>query len=147
MKATSGLGVLVASLALLLAAGVSARAADDDVPSFKKGIEKGKERDFVEEVGTAILKAARSKPVQIELERYKFEEVKDKKGRKDLRITMNWEGALTKKKFTSTIVVKIDTSNDKEWEVLNVSYKDDNSISPANPNDAKIQALIKKFNR
>src|SRR4051794_30301795 len=104
MKATSGLGVLVASLALLLAAGVSARAADDDVPSFKKGIEKGKERDFVEEVGTAILKAARSKPVQIELERYKFEEVKDKKGRKDLRITMNWEGALTKKKFTSTIV-------------------------------------------
>jgi len=147
MKATSGLGVmLVASLALLLAAGASARA-DDDFPSFKKGIEKGKERDFVEEVGTAILKAARSKPVQIELDRYKFEDVKDRKGRKDLRITMNWQGALTKKQFTSTIVVKIDTSNDKEWEVLNITYKDDNSVSPANPNASKIQELIKKFNR
>ena len=67
--------------------------------------------------------------------------------RKNLEITMNWQGGITKKKFVSTIVVHLDTSKDKEWEVLNIEYSDDNKVSPAKPDQNKIQDLIKKFNK
>jgi hypothetical protein len=146
MRATLTFGVaLLTGLALLVSA-PAARAADDDVPSFKKR-DKDKEKEFVTDVGTVILKAARSGPAKIELDTYKLKDVKDKKDRKDLEITMNWQGGITKKKFVSTIVVQIDTSNDKEWEVINIDYKDDNKVSLAKPNATKIQELIKKFNR
>jgi hypothetical protein len=145
---TSGAALLAA---LTLLAGGTARAADDDVPSFKKPPAKEKEKGFVTEVGTAILKAARLDPTKIELDSYKIKDVKGKKHRKELEITMNWDGRVssrvTKKKFASTIVVHLDVSDDKEWEVLNIEYSDDNKISPAKPNVAKIQELIKKFNR
>jgi len=99
MKATLlSVTAVLASLALLTAA---ARAADDDVPSFKKRGDQ--EKKFIEEVGTAIVKAARSSPTKVELDKYEFED--PKKDRKDLKITMNWVGAVSKKKFTSTIVV------------------------------------------
>jgi hypothetical protein len=145
MKATLTFGVALTTALALLVSVPAARAADDDVPSFKKRGDKDKEKEFVSEVGLAILKAARSAPSKPELGEYKFKEVK--KGRQDLEITMNWQGGITKKKFVSTIVVQIDTSNDKEWEVLNIDYKDDNKVSPAKPDATKIQALIKKFNR
>ena len=132
---------LTAALALLVSA-PAARA--DDVPSFKNRGDK--EKEWVAEVGTAIVKAARTAPAKIELDSYKFEDVKDKKDRKNLKITMNWVGGITRKKFQSNIVVKIDVTKDKEWEVLNVVYKDD-SISFGSPRQAEIQALIKKFNR
>jgi len=135
--------MLLTGLALLLAS--PARAADDDVPSFKKRGEK--EKDWVAEVGTAIVKAARSGPKDVELDTYKIEDVKDKKDRKDLKITMNWKGGITKKKFVSTIVVHVDSSKDKEWEVLNIDYKDDNNVSLGKPRQNEIQALVKKFNR
>src|SRR5262249_44237975 len=115
----------------------------DDVPSFKKRGDK--EKEWVAAVGTAIVKAARLGPKDVELDSYKI--VKGKKDRKELHVTMNWKGGLTQKKFVSTIVVKIDSSNEKEWEVLNVDYEDDNKISPTKPNASKIQELIKKFNR
>jgi len=143
MRATLPLGATLLAALALLTAGPAARA--DDVPSFKKPPDKDKEKEFVTEVGTAIVKAARSNPTKIELDAYKFKNVK--KGRKDLEITVNWVGAVSKKKFVSTIVVKIDSSNDKEWEVLNVDYSDDNSVSKAKPSAAKIQELITKFNR
>jgi len=143
MRATLTRGaMLLTALALLVA--VPARAADDDPPSFKKGFEKDKEKEFVTEVGTAIVKAARSGPASIEMDTYKFTD--PKKDHKELHITMNWKGGITKKKFVSTIVVKIDTSG-KEWEVSNIDYSDDNKISIGKPRDAEIQKLIKKFNR
>jgi len=147
MRATLTFGLaLMTGLALLVSA-PAARAADDDVPSFKKRGDKDKEKEWVGEVGTAVVKAARSGPKDIELDTYKFEDVKDKKDRKDLKITMNWKGGITKKKFVSTIVVHIDTAKDKEWEVLNIDYKDDNNVSFGKPRQNEIQALIKKFNR
>jgi len=131
--------LLVAAMALL--AGVAARAADD-VPSFKKRGDK--ERDWVAEVGAAIVHKARLKPSKIELKDYKFEEPKKgRKDRKDLKITMTWVG-LTKKTYTSNIVVKLDTTDEKEWEVLNISYKDD---AAGKPDTHKIQDLIDDFNR
>jgi len=143
MKTTLTLGAALTAC-LALTAWAPAARADDDPPSFKKRGDK--EREFVAEVGTAIVKAARTGPTKIELDSYKFEEVKDKKDRKDLRITMNWVGGITRKKFTSSIVVKIDTSDDKKWDVLNIDYKDD-SISLGKPRQPKIQELIKKLNR
>jgi len=145
MRATLTFGVALTTALALLAAVPAARAAEDDVPSFKKRGDKDNEKQFVTDVGLAVLKAARSAPSKPELGEYKFKDVKA--GRRDLEITMNWQGGLTKKKFVSTIVVQIDVSNDKEWEVLNIDYKDDNKISPAKPNATKIQDLIKKFNR
>jgi len=134
-------GALLLAAMALVAGGVS-RAADDDVPSFKK--RGAKEKDWVAEVGTAIVHAARFKPSKIEMTEYKFEEPKKgRKDRKDLKITMSWVG-LTKKTSTSTIVVKLDTTDDKEWEVLNISYKD---TAAGKPDQAKIQDLIEKFNR
>jgi hypothetical protein len=145
MRATLTFGAVMLTGLALLAASPAARAADDDVPSFKKRGEK--EKDWVSEVGTAIVKAARTGPASIEMDTYKIDEVKDKKDRKDLKITMNWKGGITKKKFVSTIVIHIDTTKDKEWEVLNIEYKDDNNISIGKPRQNEIQALIKKFNR
>jgi len=138
MKPTPSLTALAACVALLLS-GQAARG--DDVPSFSKLREF--EKDFVTKMGTSIVKAARFSPSKIELSEYKFEEVKDRKDRKDLKITMTWVG-LTKKTYTSTIVVKIDVSDEKKWEALNVEYKD---TAGGNPNQNKIQALIKEFNR
>jgi len=142
MKATLSFSALLLACLGLLAAVPAARAADEDeVPSFKKRGDK--EKEFVAQVGTAIVKAARTAN-KIELDEYKFTD--PKKDRKDLTIKMNWVGAITKKKYTSNIVVKIDSSDDKKWEVLNIEYKDD-SVSVAKPSTAKIQDLIKKFNK
>jgi len=142
MRATWTFSVALLAGLALLATAPAARA--DDEPSFKKRGEK--EKEWVSDVGTAIVKAARTGPTKIELDSYKIEDVKDKKNRKDLKITMNWKGGITRKAFQSNIVVHIDTTNDKEWEVLNVDYKDD-SISIGSPRQQEIQELIKKFNR
>jgi len=141
MRATLPLGAaLIAALALLVAS-PAVRAADDDVPSFN---DRGDdEKAFVTKVGTAIVRAARNAPKKIELGEYKFVDVKGKKDRKDLEITMKWVGVVNDKRV-STIVVKIDASDAKKWEVLNVEYKDD---GVGKPSAAKIQGLIKKFNR
>jgi len=136
---------VIAGLALL-AWSPAARAADDDPPSIKKRPEgKDKEKEWVSEIGASVVKAARSKPVDLELDTYKITD--PKKDHKEMHITMNWKGGLTKKKFVSTIVVKIDASDDKKWEVTNIDYSDDNKVSLAKPDTAKIQALIKKLNR
>jgi len=142
MRATWTFSVALLAGLALLATAPAARA--DDEPSFKKRGEK--EKEWVSDVGTAIVKAARTGPTKIEMDSYKIEDVKDKKNRKDLKITMNWKGGITRKAFQSNIVVHIDTTNDKEWEVLNVDYKDD-SISIGSPRQQEIQELIKKFNR
>jgi len=140
MKSSLKFGVALLAVLAFLVVAPSVRADD---PSFKKRGDK--EKQFVEEVGTAIVKAARTKPVSIEMDSYKITE--PKKGRKELKITMNWKGAITKKKFVSTIVVKIDVSDKDVWEVANIDYEDDNNVSGGKPRQNEIQALIKKFNR
>jgi hypothetical protein len=129
-------------VALAVLAGGSAYAAeDDDVPTFKKRGDM--EKAFVEKVGIAIVKAART-ATKVEMDKYEFTD--PKKDRKDLKITMNWVGAVTKKKYKSEIVVQIDSRDKEKWEVLNIDYKDD-SISVTKHNTRKVQELIKKFNK
>jgi len=145
MKMTLSLAAMLLAAMVVATGDRPVYAADDDVPSFKKRGDK--EKEWVTEVGTAVVKAARSKPKDVELDTYKIEPVKDKKDRKDLKITMNWKGAITKTKVKSDITIHMDTSKEKEWEVLNIEYKDDNKVSLSKPDTAKIQALIKEFNR
>jgi hypothetical protein len=129
-----------AILGLALMAGYAA-AADDDIPTFAKRGDM--EKAFVAKVGTAIVKAARSKPQKVEMDKYEFDD--PKKGRKELKITMTYAGLISKQKFTANIVVLIDSSDKEKWEVLNIKYKDDNKLS-VSPSEKNIQALIEKFN-
>src|SRR5687767_415457 len=101
MKATPILTIVLTCSALLLG-GPPARGANDP-PRFSRINEI--EAEFVTRVGAAIVKAARRVPSKITLVEYRYEKVEDKKGRKDLKITMKWVG-LTKKTYTSRIVVK-----------------------------------------
>lgn len=133
--------ILFAAFGLMLDT-ATAEAGKEEVPSFKK---RGKdEKEFVSEVGAAIVKAARSAPKDVMLESYEYEDVKGK--RKDLKIKMSYKGGLTNKKFFADIVIKLDATNPEAMEVLNIDYKD-NNISLGSPNVNKIQKLIEKFNQ
>jgi hypothetical protein len=144
------LGAAVACLALLASTPVLA-ADDDDVPAFKTTKDKDN-KAFVTKVGTAIIKAARKAPIDIELKKYEYKSPKT--GRKELHINMTYTGTLSKKlkkePFNAEMVVKLDTSDADKWEVLDIDYKDDNKTLgklTAKPNEKKIIALKKQFNR
>ncbi len=142
MKATCKLALFASVACLVLVAGTPARAADEEVPSFQKRGDN--EKQFVTQVGTAIVKAARSKPQKIEMEKYEFTE--PRKGRTDLKIKMIYFGLITKKKYTADITVQIDSSDKEKWEVLNIKYKDSNTTSLVGPSEKNIQKLIPRFN-
>jgi hypothetical protein len=138
-----GPSALSCALLCVLVGGQAARADDDDIPSFKK--DKDREtKEFVAKVGTAIVKVARVKPQNMEVEKYEY--TKPKAGRTELKVKMIYHGLVTKKKYTADIVVKLDSSDASKWEVLNITYKDTNP-SPAKPNIKNIQELIPKFNK
>jgi len=148
MKATGKPGLLAVLLGLAaLAASASARAANDPVPSFKTSTDK-ETKEFVTKVGTAIVKAARSKPKDIEIDRYEY--TRPKAGRRQLLIKMTYFGSISrpfkKKPFTATITLKIDSEDRNRWEVLDIEYKDDNKVSLASPSAAKVRKLIPQFN-
>ena len=139
------LGPCALSCALLcvLVGGQVARADDDEVVSFKK--DKDREtKEFVGKVGTSIIKVARSKPQKMELEKYEY--TKPKAGRTELKMKMIYHGLVTKKKYTADIVVILDSSDATKWEVLNITYKDNNP-NIAKANIKAIQELIPKFNK
>jgi hypothetical protein len=140
------LGPRVLSCALLCVfVGAQATRADDDddVPSFKKGKDR-ETKEFVGRAGGVIVKAARIKPQNMEVEKYEYS--KPKAGRTELKLKMIYHGLVTKKKYTADIVVMIDSTDPGKWEVLNITYKDNNP-SPAKPNVKNIQELIPKFNK
>lgn len=138
-----GPGALSCALLCVLAGGQAARADDDNIPSFKK--DKDREtKEFVAKVGTAIVKAGRLKPQNMEVEKYDY--TKPKAGRTELKLKMIYHGLVTKKKYTADILVKLDSSDPNKWEVLNIEYKDNNP-SPTKPNATNIQELVKKFNK
>jgi hypothetical protein len=140
MRSTLRLLSVAVGLALLAAA---ARADDESAVRInKRGTD---EKKFAAELGKAIVKAAHGTSKDQTL--VKHETVKPKEGRTDLKVTMEYAGALSgavsSKKYTAHIDVKIDSSNKDNWEVLNIDYKDDNKV----PYSAKkVQELIKKLN-
>lgn len=128
----AGLGVLLLS--------VQVRAADDDSISFKKRGDE--EKRFVTRVGEAIVKAAH--PTGKKRALVKYEITTPKPNRTELLIKMDYYGAVSSKKYVADITVKCDSTNPKEWEVLNIDYVDNNNIAA---NMKKIQELIKEFNK
>ena len=118
---------------------LAVQAADDNISFKKRGDE---EKRFVTSVGTAIVKAAHGTAKKIDLLKYEYTE--PKANRKELAIKMEYHGAVTGKRYVADIVVKIDSSNKDAWEVLNIDYADNNSVTS---NEKKIQELIKQMNK
>ena len=142
MKRIGSLRVLGLSLALLTV-WVCAAAADDATPNIRKrGTD---EKKFVGDIGKAVIKAAHGTAKDPAMVKYEMKTPKE--GRTEINITMEYAGALSgavsKKKYTATIDVKVDSANKDAWEVLNIEYKDDNKV----PFSAKkVQDLVKKLN-
>jgi hypothetical protein len=129
---------LLAAAALMLAA-VGVRAADDKVPSFKRGELK---KDDVIKVGTAIIKAAR-KPGKISYVEHKY---KTKDDVTTLTIKMDYKGlALKKTTYHCDIVIKINSKDKDNWKVTDIEYKD--TTKPLKPNLTKVRALIPQLNK
>jgi hypothetical protein len=103
-------------------------------------------QEFISRVGTEIVRAARESPKTVEMERFKFAAVKGNKARTDLEITMTWQGRLTKKKFTSTIVVKLANTGGR-WIVVDLDYQDDNRVSVGKLRAAWVLEWMETFNR
>lgn len=127
--------------ALLLVSASAARA--DDVPSFKKDKDKDT-KEFATKVFEAIIKGTRTSPKDVTLTKYAYSAVKGKEGRKTLVLDGYFKGSVTKKKFTETWTLSLDTSDAKEWEVLKMECKTDHTIGPK---QSHINDLIKKFNK
>lgn len=135
---------LFKGLLVLCAAAVLCGSARADVPSFnKRGSGEKEERAFVEKVAQAIVDEARSSAKEVTLQEYKFKE--PKKGRKELHISAGYRGAVLKTKYSADIVVHLDTATEGKWEVMRIEYKDNND-SPIKHSQAKVDALIDKFN-
>jgi hypothetical protein len=129
-----------ALIGLFLAAGTAGAA--DETPSFKKRGDA--EKQFVTKAGTAVIKAARTKPQKINLLSYEI--IKPKANRTELTMKMEYFGLVTMKRYIADITFIIDSTDKDSWEVLNIRYSDNNP-SPAGPSEKKIQALIKEFNK
>jgi len=137
--------LLAALPALMFVVVSAARAGDEPLPTFKDASKRESE-DFMTKVGSAIIKAARAKPQKIELKKHEY--TNPKAGRKDLMLKMTYAGLVTKKKYDVdiTVMISVDPSDKDKWEVVNIKYKDTNP-SPLDPNEKKIQKLVKEFNR
>jgi len=112
----------------------------DDFPSFKKRGDE--EKRFYATVGEAIIKTAHPTSRKRALVDYKVTEPKP--NRTEVTIKMEYYGVVTNKKYVADITVKIDSTDKKSWEVLNIDYVDNNTISY---NAKKVQELIKDFNK
>ncbi len=117
------------------------RGAEPEDVSFRHRGDN--EKAFVRAVGIAVVKAAHTTAKKIDLLDYKYTEPRP--GRKDLKIQMEYHGVATNKRYVADIVVKLDVTNKDAWEVLNIDYSDNNT--GINPNERKIQELIKRLNR
>jgi len=133
---------LLSAAVVCLAFAAQARAAEDEVPSFKK--REDPEKAFMAKVGEATVKAIRSKPAKLEMDEYKITDPKP--NRKLITIKMIWYGAVTGKKFTSDIKITVDPTEKDKWEVLDIDYKDDNP-SLKFGFESNIKKLKAKFNR
>jgi len=128
------------ALAVLCLAGTAAFAGEA-LPSFKKAADR-EAKDFQERVFTAVVQAARTKPVAIRLDKGEYAD--DGKERKELKLVGSYKGSVTRRKFDVTVVIRIDTSNDKEWKVLKINYTDTNWLTVR---ENRFSDLAKKFNQ
>ena len=117
------------------------RAADDETPNINKRGDD--EKAFVEKLGTAIVRAARTSVKTATLKSY--EKKTPKEGRLEYHIKAGWKGAVLGKEQTSDVVVIVDSSDKNAWEVLRIEYSDDEKgLIPFNRKN--IGEMVKKLN-
>jgi hypothetical protein len=132
---------LFAFAAVAILAG-AARAAE--VPNFnKRGTGEKEEKAFVEEVARTIVNEARTSAKDVTLQEYKFTD--RGAGRKELKISAGYKGAVTTTKYTADITVSLDTSKRDKWEVLKIDYTDNNK-NLVGFSRKRVDALVEKFN-
>src|SRR5262245_19764878 len=110
----------ILGLALLCGA-LPAPARADGVPNFKKRGDL--ERQFVEPVCVAIIKAARPSARSPGLRSFEYKVPKE--GRRELHIKGKFTGLVSRTEYTADIVIHINDRNPKSWEVLRIEYGDD----------------------
>jgi hypothetical protein len=133
-------GVTLLTCLALLAAGTAFGGPDDEGISFKQ--RGNEEKRFAARVGEAVVKAAHAtarKPTLV-----KHEYTTPKPNRTELKLKMEYQGAVTNKRYVADITVIIDSTAKDAWEVVNVEYADNNNV-PANLK--KVQGLIKEMNK
>ncbi len=137
--------ILAATLTLALAVAAfvplaPARPAEEGGISFRQRADDQKK--FYEKVGTAVIKAAHATAKKIAMQDHKLET--PKANRTELKIKMEYFGAVTNKKYLADVLIKVDTTDKNAWEVLSVDYTDNNTVGA---NLKKIQGLVKEMNK
>jgi len=131
----------VAAGITLLSAWATAALADDENPNINKRGDD--EKKFMLSLAKAIVKAAHTTAKDTALEKSDI-----KKGTEGNRETIVMQivyyGAITKKKYTADVEVKVDTSKKDEWKVLEIDYKDDNT--KVKHNKTNLEKLVHKLN-
>jgi len=126
----------LSAFALLALVAPSARAQDLDVN--KRGTD---EKAWAEKVGVEMVKAAQKATKAHTLQ--KFEKKNIKAGRDEWTIEMGWKGGITGTKYSSEIVLQVDTENKDKFEVLRVDYKDNSKVAHSRKN---VENLLPKLN-
>jgi hypothetical protein len=112
--------------ALLAFLAPGARAQELDINKRGAG-DKDKEKAWAEKVGIEMVKAAQKATKGHMMQ--KFEQKKIKEGREEWHIEMGWKGGITGTKYSSDIVLQVDTENKDKYEVLRVDYKDNSKVA------------------
>ncbi len=102
------------------------------------------EEEFLGKMAEAIVSAARPsvRTASVELKDWKKSILKG--NRIDYHIVARFKG-ITKKDHTATIVMRIDTTNKDDWEILRIEYKD-TSRNFLGFNRKNLDKLIDKLN-
>jgi hypothetical protein len=138
MNSIIGKASLLALVALLAPL---ARASADEVPNINKRGDD--EKKFVTKLVNTVVPAARTSVKTATLTKYEKKE--PKAGRTEFHITAGFKGVATKKDYTATIVVHVDSADKDKWEVTRIEYKD-NSKAVVGPNRKNLDALVDKLN-
>jgi hypothetical protein len=128
-------------LAVVALLATVARSSAQEAPNINKRGDD--EKKFVAKLVNAIVPAARTSVKSATVEKYEKKEPKP--GRTEFHISAGFKGAVTKKDYTATIVIHVDTATKDKWEVTRIEYKDD-SKNVAKPNRKNLDELIDKLN-
>jgi hypothetical protein len=115
----------------------------EDVPSFKN--RGSDEKAFVEKVGRAVVKAARTSVRDQDIKFVNYD-IKPDGAVSNLRMRLEYKGRVSGTTYVADINMKVDQSQKDAWKVVGIQYEDNNkNIAPVNQKN--VQALVEKFNK
>jgi hypothetical protein len=121
-----------------------ARAADEvPVPNINKRGDD--EKKFVEKMAKAIVTQARTSVKAESVTLKKYEKKEPAKGRTEFHVTAEFKGRATKKEYTATFTVFVDTLDKDKWAVDRIKYEDD-SKNVVGYNRKNVDKLVDKLN-